>query len=112
MVTVSAFEKRKNSQGEEFCVIILEGGLDIVTSRNTGRPYARVNKISIPAVFDEKTAKRMVGTQLPGIIEKKECEPFEYAIPDTGEVIQLSHTYTYNANPNLVDNVVEDLIPA
>jgi hypothetical protein len=112
MVTVSNCEQRKNAQGELFTVLILEGGLEIVISKNTGKPYAKVSKVSLPAVFDLNTAKRMVGSQLPGSIEKKACEPYDYAIPDTGEVIQLSHEYSYNPNPNTIEEVVGEVLPA
>ncbi|MDI9319817.1 MAG: hypothetical protein QM530_05000 [Phycisphaerales bacterium] len=32
---------------------------------------------------------------MPGSIAKIECEPYDYTLPETGEVIQLSHTYGY-----------------
>jgi len=110
MVTVSAFEKRKNSQGEEFSVLILEGDLEIVNSKTTGKPYATVRKISIPCTFSEATAKKMIGKELRGDVERIECEAYEYTSKQTGEVITLTHQYTYNPNPS--NNLQEVIVGA
>ena len=32
---------------------------------------------------------------MPGIIKRVESVPYEYAIPETGELIKLAHTYEY-----------------
>jgi hypothetical protein len=107
MVTVTAFEQRKNAQGESFNVLILHGGLEIATSKNTGKMYATVRKVSIPCTFDEATAKQMLGIQLQGEIQRVECDSYEYASKQTGEVITLNHSFVYNPNPsNLVEVVV------
>lgn len=37
----------------------------------------------------------LIGSEFPGIIMKQECEPYEYTISDTGEVITLNHRYVY-----------------
>ena len=34
-------------------------------------------------------------TELPGKVEKVECEAYEYVIKDTGEVITLTHRFEY-----------------
>jgi len=107
MVTITGSETRKNSKNEDFCVLILQGGLEIVTSKSTGKPYATVHKVSIPATFDEATAKSMIGKQLKGEIQKVEVEPYEYTLKETGEVVKLIHSYTYNPNPaNLAEVII------
>lgn len=50
---------------------------------------------SMPATFDEATCQSMVGKQIPGSIQKIECEPYEYTIPRTKEVIELDYNYSY-----------------
>jgi hypothetical protein len=37
----------------------------------------------------------LLGQELPGRVEKVECEPYEYAIPQTGEIVLLTHRYEY-----------------
>ena len=37
----------------------------------------------------------MVGEQLDGKIEKVQCTPYEFVIPQTGEVVELSHRWSY-----------------
>jgi len=106
MVIVSAFETRQNSQGEDFSVLILEGDLEIVNSKTTGKQYAKVQRMSIPCTFSEQTAKRMMGKQLPGEIQRKECEAYEYISKQTGEVLTLTHSYAYNSNPSNLAEVI------
>lgn len=109
MVTVSGVETRKNSKEEPFVVLILQGGLEIVTSKTTGKPYATLHKVSIPATFDEGTAKTLIGRQLKGEIQKIDVDPYEYTLKETGEVVTLNHSYSYNPNPT---NLAEVIITA
>jgi len=37
----------------------------------------------------------MLGSELPGKIVRVPCEPYEYEIPETGEKLQLCHTWDY-----------------
>jgi len=37
---------------------------------------------------------------LPGTVQKIECEPYDYAIPTTGEIVKLTHKYLFNPSPN------------
>ena len=84
MVTVSAVEQRKNAKNELFPVLIITGDLEIRTSKTSGKPYAAVNKMSIPCAFDESIAQKMIGKQLKGEIQRLDCDPYEYANPQTG----------------------------
>ena len=67
----------------------------MVQSMETGRFYATARKCSITSTFDEPTAKTLIGSKMPGIIKRVESVPYEYAIPETGELIKLAHTYEY-----------------
>ncbi len=49
----------------------------------------------MPSTLDEATCKQMIGTQLDGSIQKLSCEPYEYVVADTGEVIELAHRWAY-----------------
>jgi hypothetical protein len=41
------------------------------------------------------TCEALIGTQIPGRIEKVECEPYEYTIRETGETVYLRFKFVY-----------------
>lgn len=94
MVTITDYKLRESFEGKAFFALTLQGGIEIVKSAS-GNSYATIKKASMPTTFDEITCKALVGTQLPGRIEKVETVPYEYTIQETGEVIMLSHRYDY-----------------
>lgn len=94
MVTVTDYKLRESLEGKTFFALILQGGVELVRSANGGS-YLTAKKASLPTTFDEVTCQTLVGTQLPGSIQKVETEPYEYTIPETGEVILLTHRYEY-----------------
>ena len=96
MVTVSDYAVRTNSKGDPFVALLLTGNLEMVQSQETGKFYATVKKCSVVSTFSEFVAAQMVGNQLPGTILKEECDEYEYTIPETGEVIELSHRWVYS----------------
>ncbi len=107
MVTIIGVEKRKNkTKKEEFNVMILQGDVEVVLSKTTGRPYLTARKTSIPCTFDEKLAQNLIGVSLPGTIERKECDPYEFMIPNTKKKITLTHTFLYSPTPATVEEVV------
>jgi len=98
MVTITDYRVATNTLGEQFIALELSGDLEMVQSKQTGNFYATARKCSITSTFNEAVAGQMVGKQLPGHIEKQECEPYEYTNKQTGELITLTHTYNYNPN--------------
>jgi hypothetical protein len=103
MVTIVDYRISKNADGEQFVSLILEGDLTMVQSKETGSWYATSKRASITSTFDEVKANKLIGRELPGQIIRKECEPYEYVLPETGEVIELSHTYRYEPSPVSVE---------
>lgn len=95
MVTIINYKERQKEDGTSFFVLELQGGIEMVQSKATGNFYATAKKANLPSTFDELTCKALIGTQMPGAIEKVECEPYEYTIQSTGEIITLSHRYSY-----------------
>lgn len=95
MVTIVDYQKRQAENGDEFFALILQGGIEMVQSKNTGRFYATAKKCSIPSTFTENVCKGMIGTQMQGKVAKVSCEHYEYVIPETNEVIELSHRWEY-----------------
>ncbi len=95
MVTIVNYKKRLSSEGKEFYSLILQGGIEMVRSAETGNFYATVKQCSIPSTMNEEGCKAVIGEKLPGQIHKVICDPYEYTIQDTGEVIELSHRWQY-----------------
>ena len=94
MVRVKNYHLREGVNGD-FISLELEGDLEMVQSMNTGRFYATTRRCKISSTLNEQTAKSMIGKELPGEIVRVQCEPYDYTVPDTGEVIQLAHSYDY-----------------
>lgn len=95
MVRIINYKKRETEDGKEFFVLELQGGIEMVKSKDTGKFYVTARKASISSTFDELTCQALIGTELPGKVEKVECEAYEYVIKDTGEVITLTHRFEY-----------------
>jgi hypothetical protein len=105
MVTVIDYTVRENADGKEFITLKLQGGLEMIQSKKSGRFYATVRTLSIPSTLDEASAQQMIGQKLSGSIQKVNCDPFEHTIPETGEVVTLSHRYEYTADETQSINV-------
>ena len=92
MVTVSGYRVVETEDGE-YIRLVLSGDLEMVRSENTGNYYATTKQATISATFDEHTAKKMIGKELPGTIERVEVEPYEIETP-TG-TLKLFHRWVY-----------------
>lgn len=95
MVRIVNYQKRTTEGGKEFFVLEIQSGITMVKSKETGKFYATAVKATLSSTFDELTCKALIGTELPGIIEKVECEPYDYVVKETGEIIKLSHRFEY-----------------
>jgi len=95
MVTVVDYAIRTAKDGRSFIALILQGGLHLAQSRQTNNFYATVKRCSIPSTFDEATAKGMIGEKVPGSVQKTSCEPYEYTVEDTGEILHLNYRWAY-----------------
>jgi hypothetical protein len=93
-VKIVEYRIRLNSEQKPFLALILQGGIEIVKSAN-GNVYATAKKASLATTFDEATCKSLIGTEMPGQIVREECEPYQYTVEETGEVLMLSHRYVY-----------------
>ena len=95
MVTVTGYKTKEAKDGRTFTLLEMTGGLEMVQSQTTQRFYATVRKCSVSTTFDAMVAESLVGTQLPGRIVRIECDPYEYTVENTGEVITLAHRWGY-----------------
>lgn len=95
MVKVKNYHVRSSEDGGKYISLELEGDVSFVQSQNTGRFYATTKRCFMYAALDEAMAKSLIGTQMPGTIQRVACEPYDYTVPDTGEVKTLSYSYEY-----------------
>ena len=109
MVTIVDFKSYKREDGSIFNSLVVQGGVEAVKSQETGKMYLTAKTARVPSTFNEVTCKSLIGHQLPGKVCKVVTDPYEYAIPDTGEIISLNHRYEYIAEQEAVlnDNTVE-----
>lgn len=108
MVTVKDYIQRENSLGETFYALLVQGGIEIVKSKETGRNYITAKTASVPSTFPEEICKNLIGQELPGSVKKVECEPYEIADQETGEVRQLNYRYEFIQEGETVDEVIHE----
>jgi hypothetical protein len=70
--------------------------------------YFTSKTCTVASTFDEDTCKQIIGQQFPGDIVKVKTEPYEYALPETGEIITLEHRWEYH--DSLLETVAENVI--
>ena len=95
MVRIVNYQKRTTEEGKEFFTLELQGGIEVVKSQETGKNYITARKASMSCTFDEFTCQSLIGTELPGSVQKVNCEEYKYTIKETGEIISLSHRFEY-----------------
>ncbi len=105
MVKVIDFKSRTNESGQEFFALIVQGGAEPIRSAKTGKLYFSAKTASVPSTFDEETCQSLIGCSFEGSVRKVACDPYNYTIGETGEVIELSHCYEY-VNEELT--IIED----
>jgi hypothetical protein len=106
-VQIVDFKERKNAEDEIFFALILEGDLEIVKSQESGRHYATARRASMSSTFTEQRCQQLIGKTMPGTIQKVECPEYEYTLPETGEIITLTHRYEYVPEESMEDEVFE-----
>ena len=95
MVTISNFKQRTNKEGKEFISLELQGDVELIQSLKSGKFYASARRAFITSTFNSEFAKGLIGTKLPGTIKRVESDPYEYTIPESGELITLAYRYEY-----------------
>jgi hypothetical protein len=109
MVKIVDFKTYERNDGSEFNVLIVQGGIEAVKSKETGRTYLTARKTNVSSTFDAGTCESLIGSGFPGAIKKVEVDPYEYTVPRTGEVITLTHSYQYVSEEESIvtNNVVQ-----
>jgi hypothetical protein len=106
MVTVKQVHLREGERGK-FYSLELVGDVELVQSQNTGRFYATARRCFISSAFDEVTANELVGTKFRGSIVRVEADPYDFTIPETGEVVKLAHSWDYVPEEGVSNTKVE-----
>lgn len=109
MVKIVDYKTYQNGDGEDFFALVVQGGIEAVKSKETGRMYITARTARVACTFDEETCQSLIGTSLPGKIQKVEVEPYEYVIEQTGEVIERSHRYELVDEDEaiVIDNIIK-----
>ena len=108
MVTIIDFVKRQNKEGIEFNALILESGFELVKSQETSRWYATAKRASITSTFNDAMCQSLIGQQIPGSVKRVACDPYEFTVKETGEVLTLTHRWQFvNEGEVVPEEVVE-----
>ena len=104
MVRIINYKQRDKEDGTSFFVLELQGGIEMVKSKETGNFYATAKRAFLPSTFDEQTCSALIGTEMDGRIHREVCEPFSYVIKETGEEVTLSHRWVYTSKEAVKPN--------
>ncbi len=97
MVRIINYKEREKEDGTSFFVLELQGGIEMVKSKETGNFYATAKRAFLPSTFDEQTCSALIGTEMEGRIQREACEPFTYIVKETGEEVTLNHRWVYTS---------------
>lgn len=102
MVTIVNFKTFTKDNGENFFGLVVQGGIEVVKSQQTGKTYFTAKTATVPTTFDEQTCMGLIGTKLDGHVQKVECDPYDYTVKETGEIVELYHRYDYVSEEDYV----------
>lgn len=108
MVKIVDFKTYQKEDGTEFCTLKVQAGVEAVKSKETGRMYLTARTATVPCTFDEATCEALIGSELSGTIRKVNVEPYEYTVPDSGEIITLTERNEFVSEEEAIlqDNIV------
>lgn len=112
MVKVVDYLERENGKGDSFFVLVVQGGVEAVKSVVTGKLYFTTKTATVPATFEKETCKELIGTEFPGSIQKEQCEPFEYDVEETGEIITITtrNVYVDESIEIIEENIIDEMV--
>ena len=109
MVQIVGYKKIEKEDGTSFFLLEVQGGLEPVKSKVTGKVYFTARKAFVSCSFDEASCQGLIGSKIEGAITKIEVEPYQFVIKETGEIITRNHRYEYVSEEEMILN--ENLIP-
>jgi len=106
MVKVIGTETKVNPRTKEnYNVIVLLGNVEIMKSKSSGKPYLTAKKVTMPTTLTSEQAAELVGTSLPGEIEKVDCPEYEIKMPGSNKKVKINHTFQFA--PSTTEEVVK-----
>lgn len=96
MIQITNVKIVPTNDGKELISFVIEGGIELVQSATTSKFYAKGKKALLNTSLSKSAAEAMIGSSIPGSIQRVPSEPYEYVIKETGEKIMLHHSYTYS----------------
>ena len=95
MVKIIGVKVSENNDGKEFISLKLQGAVEVMQSQQTGKSYLTARTCYISTTFSLETAETLIGSEIPGNVERVHSEAYSYTIKETGEIISLSHRYEF-----------------
>lgn len=95
-VEVVSIEEKTGTNGETFRVVMVVAPPSVYTNEE-GKSFLASPKVGIPSNLPFKDLKDLIGTKIPGKIERIKCEPYLWINPNTNEKITLNYQYKYVA---------------
>jgi hypothetical protein len=80
---------------EEYQVVVLLGNVEVLRSKSNSKPYLSAKKVTLPTTLNQQQAQELIGTSLPGEIEKVDCPEYEIKMPGTNKKVKINHTFQY-----------------
>ena len=80
---------------EEYQVVVLLGNVEILRSKSNSKPYLSAKRVTLPTTLNQEQAKELIGTTLPGDIEKVDCPEYEIKMPGSNKKVKINHTFQY-----------------
>jgi len=109
MVTIVDLKTFEKEDGENFFGLVVQGGIEAVKSRETGKIYLTARKATVPTTFNRITCESLIGTQMEGKIKKVECDDYDFTPDGSDNVITLSHRYEFTTEESeILENHLVD----
>lgn len=110
MVQIVDYKTYQKENGEKFHTLVVQGGVEAVKSKETGKSYLTARTTSVSCTFNKFMCESLLGTQLEGFIKKVEVDSYDYTIPGTDEVIELTHRYEFISEEEKIidENFIEN----
>ena len=112
MVTIVDYKTHEKEDGSKFYSLVVQGGIEAVKSRETGKNYLTAKTATVSCTFDEEGCKSLMETKIPGSIKTIEVEPYEYTNPRTGEISKYStrNVFVTEEEGILQENLEEEVV--
>jgi len=95
MVKIINYKTATSNDGNQFILLKVSGGLQPVQSMTTGKIYFKGKTAYVASNLDEASAQAVIGSEMPGVINRMPCEPYDYIVESTGESITIDYRFEY-----------------